>query len=99
MYHQFYSALIKATKIDHLSQPNKLPLMQTRTRLLHALLIAQAVLLFACKKNDGFDLSNETAYADSTSALQSAADFPIGVAISYTPMLNDPKYAATVQED
>lgn len=72
--------------------------MQIKSRIA-AILLSPLVLLFACKKNDGFGPSDPAPYADSTSPLKDAADFPIGVAISYTPMMSDQKYAATIKRD
>jgi endo-1,4-beta-xylanase len=72
--------------------------MQTRSRLLRNLIILQAVLMVACKKNDGFGPTEGIA-VDTTTALKNAADFPIGVAISRTQMLNDARYSALVKRD
>lgn len=60
---------------------------------------APLLCIFSCKKNDGFGPSNTTAYSDTTSPLKSAAAFPIGVAISYTPMVTDTRYSSTVKSD
>lgn len=73
--------------------------MQTRYRLLWLLLLAQAVGMVACRKNDGFGTTNVTVDYDTVTPLKDAADFPIGVAISQTPILNDPAYTAIVKRD
>ncbi|RYY98813.1 MAG: hypothetical protein EOO11_06925, partial [Chitinophagaceae bacterium] len=72
--------------------------MQTRSRTLRNLLILQAVFLVACKKNDGFG-PTEGVSNDTTTALKEAADFPIGVAISQGPILNNAQYRELVKRD
>lgn len=73
--------------------------MLTRTRLIRVLVIVPLCFLFACKKNDGFGPSEGNIVLDTVTPLKTAAEFPIGVAISYTPMLNDGMYSVTVKRD
>ncbi|MGB8193192.1 MAG: endo-1,4-beta-xylanase [Chitinophagaceae bacterium] len=77
--------------------------MFRRSRTVTACLISFTLLLFACKKNNDPGPTPPppppTVPEDSTAPLKNYADFPIGVAISYTPMLNDAKYSATVKRD
>ncbi|HYH14826.1 MAG TPA: endo-1,4-beta-xylanase, partial [Flavisolibacter sp.] len=67
--------------------------------MIRIFLIAQAVFLFACKKDTISDSEDLPLPEDTITSLKDAAKFPIGVAISYTPMLNDTRYAATVKRD
>ena len=74
--------------------------------MLQLLLMAQAVFLFSCKKNDSLGAPDNPVVPtpppttiDSATPLKDAANFPIGVAISYTPILNDAKYSAIVKRD
>ncbi|HET7897321.1 MAG TPA: endo-1,4-beta-xylanase, partial [Flavisolibacter sp.] len=69
-----------------------------------ALLLVLFPVLFACKKTDNVSpapptpTGPTTPVMDSTAPLKDAADFPIGVAINYTPM-TDAGYAALVKRD
>ena len=73
--------------------------MQTRSRLLCFLFTIPAFCIVACRKNDGFGERTVHVNYDTTTALKDAANFPVGVAISYTPILNDQAYTATVKRD
>lgn len=54
--------------------------------------------MYSCKK-DPVGIMAEGGFTDTAGPLKSAAGFPIGFAIDYTPMKNDPKYAATVARE
>ncbi len=58
-------------------------------------------IISSCKRDLEVGILNQGAgyYSDNTMPLKDAADFPIGVAISYTPMTADPKYAEVVRRD
>lgn len=73
--------------------------MQTRSKLLYLLLLVQVIGMVACRKNDGFGGKEVIVDYDTVTPLKDAADFPIGVAISYSPILNDAKYVATIKRD
>ena len=73
--------------------------MQTRSRLLCLLLLAQVAGLVACRKNNGFGEKQVIVDYDTITPLKEAAGFPVGVAISYSPVLNDAKYTATIKRD
>lgn len=67
-----------------------------------AVMASMILLLMAgCKKEVETGILNDTPdyYSDNSMALKDAADFPVGVAISYTPMINDNAYAAVVKRD
>ncbi|HYE54460.1 MAG TPA: endo-1,4-beta-xylanase, partial [Chitinophagaceae bacterium] len=55
--------------------------------------------MVACRKNNGFGETRPNIDYDTLTPLHEAADFPIGVAISYTPTMNDAKYLETVKRD
>src|SRR5215207_2871500 len=73
--------------------------MQTRSRLLCLLFLIQAFCIISCRKNDGFGTAKVSVDYDTVTPLKEAADFPIGVAISYSPILNDPAYVSIVKRD
>jgi endo-1,4-beta-xylanase len=73
--------------------------MQTRSRILCLLFLSLVVLMTACRKNNGFGEKEVVVDYDTTTPLKDVAAFPIGVAISYTPMLNDQAYASVVKRD
>lgn len=73
--------------------------MRKGSGLLCFLLLIQVVFMFACRKNDGFGERNVVVDYDTVTPLKEAADFPIGVAISYTPTINDAAYTNTVKRD
>lgn len=73
--------------------------MQTSTRLFYILLLAQVTFMVACRKNKGFGTTDVVVDYDTVTPLKDAADFPIGVAVSYTPLTGDAKYTATVKRD
>lgn len=73
--------------------------MQTRARIFYVLLLVQVLFVVACKKNRGFGETEVVVDYDTVTPLKDAADFPIGVAVSYTPLTTDAKYAATVKRD
>lgn len=73
--------------------------MQTRARLLYLLFLLQVFSMIACRKNNGFGTTEVVVDYDTVTPLKEAAGFPIGVAISYTPMTTDAAYAATVKRD
>ncbi|HYF31170.1 MAG TPA: endo-1,4-beta-xylanase [Chitinophagaceae bacterium] len=54
--------------------------------------------MYSCKK-DPNGIMETGAYIDTAGPLKAAAGFPIGFAIDYTPMKNDPRYAATVARE
>lgn len=54
--------------------------------------IAAATLLAGCRKEVETNILNTGDYSDTTGALKDFASFPIGTAVSYTPMLNEPRY-------
>jgi endo-1,4-beta-xylanase len=85
--------------IKQINHNSKTLLVNMKFRMFHFFLISQTVFLFACKKNDGFSSPDEEASVDTITTLKGAAAFPIGVAISYTPMLNDATYATTIKRD
>jgi endo-1,4-beta-xylanase len=86
------------------SFPAEKRLLRKRTNYFSWLFTIPLLMLIACKKDD---VAPSPAPAptptpppiDSTSPLKDAADFPIGVAINYTYLANDPKYAAIVKRD
>jgi endo-1,4-beta-xylanase len=65
--------------------------------------IVAVVLAFAgCKKTTDVtppEVQPPVVVVDTVKALKDATDIPIGVAISYTPMINDATYKATVLRD
>jgi endo-1,4-beta-xylanase len=63
--------------------------------------MASSLLIVSCSKDVEVGILNDTPgyYSDNTMALKEAADFPIGVAISYSPMINDNAYSAVVKRD
>lgn len=79
----------------------------TITKKLLLVLLLPVTFFFACKKTESLAPAPvsvspnppTTPVVDSTTPLKDAADFPIGAAISYTPMLNDVLYAALVKRD
>jgi endo-1,4-beta-xylanase len=60
---------------------------------------ASVLLLTACTKDPSIGILNTGSYGDGSQALKDAADFPMGVALSYTPMLSDAKYTEIVKRD
>jgi endo-1,4-beta-xylanase len=60
---------------------------------------AAIALLASCTKMRDTGTLTAVNFSDTASALKDATDVPIGVAIDYTPMLNDTKYAAVVKRD
>lgn len=62
-------------------------------------MLSAAVGVTACRKNNGFGAKEVVIDYDTVTPLKDAADFPIGVAISYTPTLNDAKYKETIKRD
>jgi endo-1,4-beta-xylanase len=66
----------------------------------NGLLIFSSIVLFgACTKGPEVGILNTGNFGSTSTALRDAADFPIGVAVDYTPMLNDGIYATIVKQD
>jgi endo-1,4-beta-xylanase len=64
------------------------------------LVIASAMtLLVSCTKMRSTGILNASNFSDTTAALKDATDVTMGVAIDYTPMLTDTKYAAVTKRD
>ncbi|NII25391.1 hypothetical protein HB364_09885 [Pseudoflavitalea sp. X16] len=64
------------------------------------LTIAAAITLLAsCTKMRDTGIMEMRNFSDTAAVLKDATDVPIGVAIDYTPMLNDAKYAAVAKRD
>jgi endo-1,4-beta-xylanase len=63
------------------------------------LIISSTAILGACNKGPKIDIQNTGDFGETTTPLKEVADFPIGVAIDYTPMLNDASYAIIVKSD
>lgn len=57
------------------------------------------MVLQACRKSVDAELAPPVVPGDTTTPLKEEAGFPVGVAISYSPMLNDPRYAEIVNRD
>jgi endo-1,4-beta-xylanase len=62
-------------------------------------IVGTAVLLASCTREVETGILNTGSYGDDSQPLKDAADFPIGVAISYTPMTTDTKYAEVAKRD
>lgn len=62
-------------------------------------LTAVAFTLGACKKTPDVGILNTGDFGQTGMPLKDAADFPIGVAVNYNSMINDPKYAEIVKRD
>lgn len=60
---------------------------------------ATAAILFACKKGPETDIQNIGNFGDNTTALKDGADFPIGVAVNYGPLINEAKFAEATKRD
>ncbi|HEY0678190.1 MAG TPA: endo-1,4-beta-xylanase [Chitinophagaceae bacterium] len=73
--------------------------MQTPSKLLCSLIFALLMSMVACRKNDGFGARSVEVNYDTTTPLKAEAKFPVGVAISYTPITTDPAYKAVVTRD
>jgi endo-1,4-beta-xylanase len=58
-----------------------------------------SLTLLACKKTPDTGIMETGDFGETSMALKDAADIPIGTAIGYTPMLNDPKYAEVAKRD
>ena len=55
--------------------------------------------LTSCSKMKDVGILNMANFSDTAGTLKDATDVPVAVAIDYTPMVNDPKYAAVVKRD
>ena len=73
--------------------------MKNKLSVFGILLAAPAIFLASCKKDVKTGILNTGSYTDTSAVLKDLADFPIGTAIGYTPMLNDPAYAAIAKRD
>lgn len=73
--------------------------MQTKARIFYTILLVQVLFMIACRKNNGFGTTDVVVDYDTVTPLKDAAGFPIGVAVSYTPLTTDAAYKATVQRD
>lgn len=73
--------------------------MQTKHKLLTLLLLTHVIAITSCRKNNGFGSKEVVIDYDTVTPLKDAADFPVGVAISYTPTINDAKYKETIKRD
>ncbi len=73
--------------------------MKHSFRLNSTLLLALAISFSACKKEIDTGVMNTGNFGDTAPALKDVADFPIGVAIDYNPMINDARYAEIVKRD
>jgi len=67
-----------------------------QTAIIAAISVA---MLGACKKGPDAGFQNTGSFGETATALKDAADFPIGAAIGYTPMMGDAKYAEAVKRD
>lgn len=63
------------------------------------LVVVLVTAIASCTKMQDIGTLNTGNFSDTTGELKSAADFPIGVAVDYTPMLNDTKYSDIVKRD
>ncbi|HYC27695.1 MAG TPA: endo-1,4-beta-xylanase, partial [Chitinophagaceae bacterium] len=64
-----------------------------------AIVLAAPVVYSSCKKEVEINTLSTGNYSDVAMPLKDAADFPIGAAIGFTPMTNDPAYKMIVQRD
>jgi endo-1,4-beta-xylanase len=62
-------------------------------------LLVMAVFLSACKKEVETGILNKSNFSDTNTPLKEAADFPIGVAIDFNPMMNNQQYREVAQRD
>jgi len=53
----------------------------------------------SCQVEPEVGILNATAYGDDSAPLKDVADFPIGTAVGYTPLMNEPAYGEIVQRD
>lgn len=63
------------------------------------MIMAASIAFTACKKTPDVGIMNTGDFGETNTPLKDAADFPVGTAISYNAMLNDPQYAAVVKRD
>jgi endo-1,4-beta-xylanase len=73
--------------------------MTHRLTFICLLLFSLAVGMIGCRKNNGFGEKEVVIDYDTVTPLKDAADFPIGVAISYTPTITDSRYRDIVKRD
>ncbi|RFS18813.1 hypothetical protein DVR12_26810 [Chitinophaga silvatica] len=71
--------------------------MLTINKYTSLLLLAAACLNTACNKEVKVNIQATGNFGDSTMALKDAAKFPIGVAINYTPLMNEGQFASIVK--
>jgi endo-1,4-beta-xylanase len=58
-----------------------------------------SMVFMACKKTPEVGILETGEFGETVTPLKDAADFPMGTAIGYTPMLNDTKYSEVVKRD
>ena len=63
------------------------------------LLIVPSLLIGSCTREVEINTLDTGDFPETSVALKDAAEFPIGAAIDFTPMINDPKYAEVVKRD
>jgi endo-1,4-beta-xylanase len=60
---------------------------------------AGTLVVAGCRREVETGIMNTGSFDDTTGALKDFAAFPIGVAVSYTPMTTEPRYANIVKRD
>ncbi len=63
------------------------------------IVIAFSIILGACKKSPHVGILNTGEFGDTSAALKSVTDIPIGAAINYGPMITDATFASVVKRD
>jgi endo-1,4-beta-xylanase len=63
------------------------------------LVIVAAIAIASCKKTPDTGILATGSFGDTTGALKSATDMPIGTAVGYADMMIDPVYATVVKRD
>ncbi|GAB4022899.1 hypothetical protein GCM10028808_71740 [Spirosoma migulaei] len=70
-----------------------------KTYLLHILALGLSAGLISCSKPDAVGTLNLGSFSDTSGTLKSATSVPIGIAIDYTPFVNDAKYRGTIARE
>lgn len=61
--------------------------------------LVASLLFSACQRQVKVDILNQGNFAETNSPLKEPADFPMGVAIDFTPMINSQQYREVAQRD